>query len=63
MVADAVAGVLYVLGKWYPNKSRLGYFLSAGEWERLPSAGIFLEKPEDKSCLLILWLRELLVLS
>lgn len=38
MVADAVAGVLYVLGKWYPSKSRLGYFLSAGEWERLPSA-------------------------
>lgn len=62
MLGDAVVGLLYVLGKSFLNKPSGGYFLSAGEWARPLPSKTFLEKPENK-CLLILWLRELLVLS
>lgn len=49
ILGDALVGLHDVLGKRCFNKFRLGYFLSAGEWERLPPAEIFVEKPKDKS--------------
>lgn len=41
VLGHVVVGLLDVLGKWCLNKFRLGYFLSAGEWERLLTAEIF----------------------
>lgn len=38
MLRDSVVDLLYVLGKWCPNKLSLGCNLSAGEWEKLLSS-------------------------
>lgn len=48
MLGDAVVNLLYVLGKWCPNKLSLGCYLRAGEWERLLSSVTFFSKTQGQ---------------